>query len=351
MSPAEVGVVTVEAREVELSDQFNGRVEAVHSVALRPRVSGYLSQVNYVEGALVEEGAVLFVIDRRPYRIALDRALAQLQQANSTTRLANIRIKRVERLVKSQAASVEELDNARAALEQGQAQSAAAEAAVAEARLNLDYAEVRAPISGRAGRALFTVGNLATADQSLLTTVVAQDPVYVYFDCDEQSYLRYNSGRDGKGGLAIGNNTVRVGMANEQGFPHVGTVDFLDNQLDPLTGTIRARVKLENTRGVFTPGLFARVQMVSGLAEQALMVDERAVLTDQDRHYLYVVSAENTAERRDVTAGRTIGDQRMIESGLQAGDRVIVEGTQKVFYPGIPVSPVPLSADSAVDAG
>ncbi|HGL4262462.1 TPA: efflux RND transporter periplasmic adaptor subunit [Burkholderia dolosa] len=340
----EVGVVTVAPRTIRVADEFNGRVEAVDAVELRPRVSGYLQRVAYKEGDLVAQGAVLFEIDPRPYRIALDRASAQQQRARAAAHLANVQLKRVQALIDAHATSQEELDNARAAAEQARADLQAADAAVADAKLNLGFTEVRAPIAGRVGRALATAGNLAHADDTLLTTVVSQDPVYVYFDCDEQSYLRYNARRADRAHRAIGADPVRVGLANESGFPHAGTVDFLDNRLDPQTGTIRARVRLSNADHTFTPGLYARVQLVSGRPQDALLVDGKAVLADQDRQYVYVIGPGDKALRRDVTLGRELDGQRIVEKGLNAGDRVVVDGVQRIYYPGAQVKPKALPA-------
>ncbi|HDR9423355.1 TPA: efflux RND transporter periplasmic adaptor subunit, partial [Burkholderia multivorans] len=330
----EVGVATVVPRTVRIADEFNGRVEAVDAVELRPRVSGYLQRIRYKEGDLVAQGAVLFEIDPRPYRIALDRAIAQQQRARAAEHLARVQLQRVQTLIDAHATSQEELDNARTAAEQARADLQAADAAVADAKLNLGFTEVRAPIAGRVGRALATAGNLARADDTLLTTVVSQDPVYVYFDCDEQSYLRYNAQRADPAHRAIGADPVRVGLANEMGFPHAGTVDFLDNRLDPQTGTIRARVRLPNADHTFTPGLYARVQLVSGRERSALLVDDKAVLTDQDRKYVYVIGPGDKALRRDVTIGRDLDGQRIVEKGLNAGDRVVVDGVQRIYYPG-----------------
>ncbi|MBR8121724.1 efflux RND transporter periplasmic adaptor subunit [Burkholderia multivorans] len=340
----EVGVATVVPRTVRIADEFNGRVEAVDAVELRPRVSGYLQRIRYKEGDLVAQGAVLFEIDPRPYRIALDRAIAQQQRARAAEHLARVQLQRVQTLIDAHATSQEELDNARAAAEQARADLQAADAAVADAKLNLGFTEVRAPIAGRVGRALATAGNLARADDTLLTTVVSQDPVYVYFDCDEQSYLRYNAQRADPAHRAIGADPVRVGLANETGFPHAGTVDFLDNRLDPQTGTIRARVRLPNADHTFTPGLYARVQLVSGRERSALLVDDKAVLTDQDRKYVYVIGPGDKALRRDVTIGRDLDGQRIVEKGLNAGDRVVVDGVQRIYYPGAQVKPKPQPA-------
>ncbi|EMH3376864.1 efflux RND transporter periplasmic adaptor subunit, partial [Burkholderia multivorans] len=347
----EVGVATVVPRTVRIADEFNGRVEAVDAVELRPRVSGYLQRIRYKEGDLVAQGAVLFEIDPRPYRIALDRAIAQQQRARAAEHLARVQLQRVQTLIDAHATSQEELDNARTAAEQARADLQAADAAVADAKLNLGFTEVRAPIAGRVGRALATAGNLARADDTLLTTVVSQDPVYVYFDCDEQSYLRYNAQRADPAHRAIGADPVRVGLANEMGFPHAGTVDFLDNRLDPQTGTIRARVRLPNADHTFTPGLYARVQLVSGRERSALLVDDKAVLTDQDRKYVYVIGPGDKALRRDVTIGRDLDGQRIVEKGLNAGDRVVVDGVQRIYYPGAQVKPKPQPARADAEPG
>ncbi|MBH9665060.1 efflux RND transporter periplasmic adaptor subunit [Burkholderia multivorans] len=347
----EVGVATVVPRTVRIADEFNGRVEAVDAVELRPRVSGYLQRIRYKEGDLVAQGAVLFEIDPRPYRIALDRAIAQQQRARAAEHLARVQLQRVQTLIDAHATSQEELDNARTAAEQARADLQAADAAVADAKLNLGFTEVRAPIAGRVGRALATAGNLARADDTLLTTVVSQDPVYVYFDCDEQSYLRYNAQRADPAHRAIGADPVRVGLANETGFPHAGTVDFLDNRLDPQTGTIRARVRLPNADHTFTPGLYARVQLVSGRERSALLVDDKAVLTDQDRKYVYVIGPGDKALRRDVTIGRDLDGQRIVEKGLNAGDRVVVDGVQRIYYPGAQVKPKPQPARADAEPG
>ena len=213
-----------------------------------------------------------------------------------------------------------------------------AEAAVSTARLNLQFTEVRAPVSGRAGRALVTTGNLAQADSSLLTTVVSLDPVYVEFESDEQTYLRYNA-LARKGERAESHNPVRVGLADEAGFPHSGVVDFIDNQVDPHTGTIRARAVLPNPDRAFTPGLFARVQLEGSERLQALLIDDKAVLTDQDRKYVYVVGEGNTAMRKDITLGRLVDGLRVVATGLTPKDSVVVGGVQKVFFPGMPLKP------------
>ncbi|QEI07554.1 efflux RND transporter periplasmic adaptor subunit [Pigmentiphaga aceris] len=346
--PPEVGVSILAPQSIELKDEFNGRVEAVDAVSLRPRVSGYLQKVAVKEGDHVAAGAVLFVIDQRPYRIALTRAEAQFQQARAAANLAQVQLARVKALQAARASSQEELDNASGTQVQLDAALRGAAAAVDEARLNLSFTEVKSPIAGRVGRALLTVGNLAQADQTVLTTIVSQDPVYVYFDSDEQSYLRYTAQRSDAGTRPIQQRPVRIGLANQPDFPYAGTVDFLDNRFDPATGTIRARARIANPDYRFTPGLYARIQLSGTNAQDVLMVDDKALLTDQDQRYVYVVGADNKALRRDVKVGRVIAGQRIIQAGLQAGDQVVVDGVQKIFYPGAPVKPVPLAGSRSL---
>jgi multidrug efflux system membrane fusion protein len=319
-------------------DDFTGRVTAVESVELRPRVSGYVHRVAYEEGQEVRKGDLLFVIDPRPYQAALDRAQAELARARSEAKLAQTQNARAKMLIAAQAISREDFESRIAASAQGDAGVRAAQAAVAAAQLDLQFTQVRSPIDGRAGRALMTEGNLAQADATLLTTVVSQDPVFVYFESDERSFLRYTE-LARKGERAGNHNPVRVGLASEEGYPHEGTVDFVDNQVDPRTGTIRARAVLRNPDRLFTPGLFARVQLEGSGRFKAMLVDDKAVLTDQDRKYVYVLGPNNAALRKDVVLGRSIDGLRVVESGLAPTDKVIVHGVQKVFFPGMPVAP------------
>lgn len=341
MAPPEVSVAQVLARPIAQWDEYTGRVVAAETVELRPRVSGYVDRVAFHEGDEVSKGDLLFVIDQRPYRAALARAQAQLAQAQSEQQLAQSQDARAKELLEASAISREDFETRRAASAHGSAGVRAAQAAVTAAQLDLEFTQIRSPIDGRAGRALVTSGNLAQADATLLTTVVSLDPVHVYFQTDEQDFLAYQAlSRSGKRNAA--GNAVRVGLANEQGYPHTGQVDFTDNQVDPDTGTIRARAVVANPDRVFTPGLYARVQLEGAAAAQALLVDERAVLTDQDRKYVYVLGEGNQAERRDIVPGRAVGNLRVVSQGLTAHDRVIVHGVQKVFFPGMPVTPQPV---------
>ena len=212
---------------------------------------------------------------------------------------------------------------------------------MAAAQLDLGFTQVRSPISGVAGRAVLTAGNLAQANQSVLSTVVSQNPVYVYFDADEQSLLRSRQQKATNGSGGAGAAQVRIGLANEDGFPHTGQVGFTDNRLDPQTGTLTVRATLTNDQGLFTPGMFARVQMQGRSDFQAVLIDDKAVLTDQDRKYAYVVGEGGRAERRELKLGRMFEGRRIVESGLQAGDQLVVAGMQRIYYPGMPLAPKP----------
>ena len=339
--PPEVSAAPVLVKSVSQWDDFSGRVEAVESVELRPRVSGYIDKVNYVEGQEVRKGDVLFTIDARSYQAEHDRARAELARARTQATLARSESERAKRLSDQQAISTETWEQRRSASDQAGAQVQAAQAALDAAALNLEFTRVRAPISGRAGRAMVTAGNLVTAGDaaSVLTTLVSLDKVHVYFDADESTFLRYaqmarKGTRPSERDQAL---PVRIGLSGEEGFPHQGTVDFLDNQVARSTGTIRVRALLDNADRQFTPGLFARVQLLGSGQFSAMLIDEKAVLTDQDRKYVYVVDKEGKAQRRDIQLGRSAEGLRIVEGGLTAGDRVVIGGVQKIFMPGMPV--------------
>ncbi|MEF3083087.1 efflux RND transporter periplasmic adaptor subunit [Luteimonas sp. SMYT11W] len=336
--PPDVGVAAVLSEQVQDWNDATGRIAAIESVELRPRVSGYVQRVAYSEGDEVKQGDLLFVIDPRPYRAALQRAEAELARARADAQLATTRHTRAQQLIDASAISRDDFEARSAGRAEAEAAVRGAQAAVDTARLDLAFTEVRAPVAGRAGRAMLTTGNLAQADASLLTTVVSQDPVHVYFETDERTYLRHQA-MTRAGERTGADNAVRVGLADETGYPHAGTVDFLDNQIDPATGTVRARAVLPNPDRRFTPGLFARVQLEGAAARPAILIDDKAVITDQDRKFVYVVGEDNTAQRRDIVPGRIVEGLRVVESGLAAGDRVIVNGVQKVFMPGMPVAP------------
>jgi multidrug efflux system membrane fusion protein len=343
IAPAQVSVAPVLSRDVAVTDDFTGRVAAVETVELRPRVGGYIERVNYQEGQEVKKGQVLFTLDARTYQAEFDRAQAELNRARSRAALARSELARAGKLAEVRAISTEAFEQRRAATAQAESDVDAAQALAAVARLNLEFTQVRAPIDGLAGRALVTSGNLAAPDSTVLTTVVSLNPVHVYFEGDEQTYLRHNQQArdDGRMGPRKARNPVRVGLSGEEGYPHVGELDFMDNQVDPGTGTIRARAVLDNSDRVFTPGLFARVQLVGNQPEPALMIDDKAVLTDQDRKFVYVLGEDNTAVRKDVVLGRMVDGLRVVDSGLSAGDQVVVSGVQKIFFPGMPLQATP----------
>jgi multidrug efflux system membrane fusion protein len=351
MPPTEVNVATVISREVTEWDEFNGRFVAVESVQIRPRVSGYITRIAFDEGAEVKKGDLLIEIDDREYRATLARAEAELIRAKTRATKAEREVERGRKLVAARAMSGEEWDAKNAELDQAKADIAAMQAAAAQARLNVDFSRVIAPIDGRVGAAEITVGNLVDPS-AVLTSMVSLDPIYVAFEGDERTFLRYQDLiRAGARPNARGDgNPVRVGLTDEDGFPHQGTLDFVNNQLDPGTGTILVRAVLSNAERRFTPGLFARVQLVGSAAHQALLIHDQAVLTDQDRKYVYVVGEGNTAMRKDVELGSAVDGLRIIKSGLAAGDRVVVNGMKKIFFPGAPLQPVevPMTAPNTV---
>jgi multidrug efflux system membrane fusion protein len=334
-------VATVRRQPVVEWDEFSGRIEAIESVDIRPRVTGYLEGFHFREGGEVRKGELLFTIDDREYRAAADNARANLARANTRFEVAGTLLARSEKLASVKAASIEEVEQRRGELKQAAADRDAAAAQLRQSELSLSFTRITAPIDGRIGRAEVRPGNLVLAGTTLLSVLVSIDPVYVAFEGDERVYLRYQalarlgarpSSRDAP-------NAVRVGLASEQGFPHAGEMVFVDNRLDPATGTIRARAILSNKDRIFTPGLFARVQLIGDSTQDALLINDKAVLTDQDRKYVYVIGPNNTAVRKDVTLGRDFDGLRIVTHGLAEGDRVVVNGTRKIFASGQPVDP------------
>ena len=342
-SPPEVTVAKVISKRIKDWDEFTGRFQAIDTVEVRPRASGYIEQVLFREGQFVKKDDVLVIIDPRPYQADYDRAKAGLELAKSQQALASIEAARVQKLKDSGAVSREELDERLSSLNQQQANVSGAKAALDNAALLLSFTKVRAPFDGRASRAEVTRGNLVTGGNNggtLLTTIVSVDPIYVYFEGDENTYLRYNelaregqrpSSRDVK-------NPVRIGLSNEQDFPHEGYMDFVDNQLDVRTGTIRARAVLENKKGEFTPGMFARVQLLGSGEYDALLIEDRAVGTDQSQNFVLVLGADNKLEYRPITPGRIVDGLRIVRKGLKPDDVIVVSGLQRV-RPGAQVKP------------
>jgi RND family efflux transporter MFP subunit len=345
-----VTVADVEERELPEWDEFIGRLEAVDSVEVRARVSGYVERAAFKEGKEVRKGDLLFQIDPRPYQAELARAEAELAQARSAAALAARTVERSRPLVTAEAMSREEFDNRSAAGERSAAAVRAAQAAVTSARLNLDWTHVRAPIGGRVGRAEITAGNLVQAGGQRLTTVVSVDPIYLTFDADERSYLKYIARRAaGTGERRV---PVEMGLANEAGtFPHRGSLDFIDNRLDPRAGTARARAIFSNRDGIFAPGLFARVRLFGGgQARASTVVADRAVGTDQDKKFVLVLKPDSTVEYRPIRLGRLVDGYRVVTAGLKPGERIVVNGLQRV-RPGMKVSATrgPMLAQAQLD--
>jgi multidrug efflux system membrane fusion protein len=313
-------------------DEFTGRLQAVDSVDIRPRVSGLVSAVRFSEGAIVRKGDLLFQIDPRPFQAEVDRLQAELDRARATVRRANSELERAERLRSENAISNEEHDRRAAFAQESAAQVGAVEAALRAAALNLEFTRVTSPISGRVGRAIVTEGNLVSTGP-----VVSLDPVYAYFDADEQVYLKYTTGGARNRGSI--NRHVQMALANEEGYPHDGQLDFLDNQLDTGTGTIRGRAVFRNANGLLTPGLFVRLRLTGAGSYHGLLIQDRAVGTDLSKKFVYVVSSGNQVEYRPVTLGPIVGGLRVVRSGLKAGEPVVVNGLQRI-RPGAQVQPV-----------
>ena len=352
--PPQVSVATVIQKRVKEWDEFTGRFQAVETVEIRPRVSGYIDKVAFTEGGIVKAGDLLFVIDPRPYQADYDRTAADLKRYKTALELARIESARVQRLRESGAVSQEELDERTSTVAQAEANVAGAQAAAESAQLNLGFTRVTSPIAGRVSRAEITRGNLVTGGNNggtLLSTVVSMDPIYLYFDGDEQAYLRYaKMAQDGeRQSSRDAANPVRVGLANEEGFPHEGRMNFVDNQLNPQTGTIRARAVLENKEGRFTPGLFARVQLLGSNEYDAILIDDRAVNTDQSQKYVLILGPDNKVEYRKVTLGRIVDGLRIVREGLKPGDTIVVNGAQRV-HPGVTVAPERVAMGSDASA-
>jgi multidrug efflux system membrane fusion protein len=345
--PPGVSVSTVIRKPITEWDEFSGRFEAVESVELRPRVSGYLVAVHFQDGAEVHKGDLLFSIDPREYSASLDSARAALDRAKARMEVARTALARTQTLTDEKAAAIEELEQRQAEFKQADADAKASAAQVRQAELSLSFTRIIAPIDGRISRAEVRPGNLVTAGSTLLSVLVSLDPIYVSFEGNERIYLRYQElAREGiRPSSRQARNPVRVGLAGESGFPHPGEMVFVDNRLDPATGTIRARALLSNAERLFTPGLFARLQLIGGTSKDALLINDRAILTDQDRKYVYVVGDDRRAMRKDITLGREIDGLRIVQSGLQDRDRVVVNGTRKIFAPGQPVDPFVVPMD------
>jgi multidrug efflux system membrane fusion protein len=322
-----VDVATVLNKTVTDWQSYSGRLEAVDKVDVRPQVSGTIVAVDFKDGALVKKGQTLFVIDPRPYAAEVDRAKAQLAAAKARESYAQTDWQRAQRLMSDNAIAKRDYDEKQNAALQASADVKAAQAALETAQINLGYTTITAPVAGRVSRAEITVGNVvsAGANAAPLTTLVSVSPIYASFDVDEQTYLKY-IGRARNGA----NVPVDLGLADETGYSRKGTIASVDNRLDTSSGTIRVRARFDNADGTLVPGLYARVKVGGGQPHQALLIDEAAIGTDQDKKYVLAVDAQGRVAYREVKLGSEHGNLRVITAGLSATDRIVVNGIQRV---------------------
>jgi RND family efflux transporter MFP subunit len=330
-------------REVLEWDDYTGRIEATNSVEVRARVSGYLQSVGFRPGQIVEANALLFVIDPRPYQAELDHAKATAAQTRSALELARNEARRAGRLVERKAISREEYEARTATLRNAEAEVQGADAAVRTAQLNLEFTQVRSPIRGRVGRDLMNVGNLingGSAGATLLTTVVSLDPIHCYFEVDERAVLKYTdlatAGRRASSRDAP--NPVLLQLADEDGYPHVGKMDFVDNAIDASTGTLTGRAVFPNPDLKLSPGMFARVRLIGSGKYRATLLPDAAIGTDQSERFVLVVDDENKIARKKVVPGPMIEGFRVVREGVTTADRVVIAGLQAV-HPGSVVEP------------
>jgi multidrug efflux system membrane fusion protein len=330
--PPDIEVAVVSSEEVILWGAFTGRIAAPETVELRPRVSGYIDQVSFSEGDVVQQGELLFVIDQRLYQARERLAQAELDRMQSQLALASSEAERAINLWERRAISREELEQRTASVVAARAGVNAASASLESALLELEYTHIKAPITGRIGRTEVTRGNLATADTSLLATLVSVDPIYVYFESAQQTAEDNPSELQAKV-------PVRIELDSESGDYYIGELDFVDNQYNARTGTLQYRAVFANPDYRFRPGQFARVEMPVTQARQTILLDQKAVLTDQDRRYVYVLDEDDRTSRRYVEIGRRFEGLVVVLDGLEPGERVVVNGLQKIAFPGMQVTP------------
>ncbi len=349
MPAANVSVAKVLEQPVNEWDDFTGRLEAPETVEIRPRVSGQIDEVAFTEGALVKKGDLLFQIDPRPFQAEVRRLEALVAQGRANATRSENEAQRGERLRTSNAISAELADSRSSAAQEARAAVGAIQAQLDLAKLNLSFTRVTAPISGRVSRAEITAGNLVTADVTPLTSVVSTDRIYAYFDADERVYLKYTQlARQGQRGQTT---PVYLGLSNEEGNPHLGQMNFVDNQVNPKTGTIRGRAVFDNSKGEYTPGLYARLKLVGSGTYSAVLINDEAVGTDLGKKFVLVMDADNKPAYRAVELGPKIEGLRIVRSGLNKDDTIIVKGLQRV-RPGSSVTPevIPMASQATLAA-
>jgi len=344
--PLPVNVVTAIEKEVNEWDEFTGRLEAVEFVEIRPRVSGYITEIRFNAGAIVKKGDSLYVIDPRPYQADFDRAAAEVDRMDAQLKLAEIELNRAKELRGKATISASEFDQKAATYQGAAAAKSSAEAAKNAAALNLEFTQIKSPIDGRVSDQRITVGNLVqpgAGPDSLLTTVVSVDPIYAKVDADENAVLKYvKLSEEGK---RVSARTAKipawVELGNETDFPHKGTIDFVDNRLDPGTGTVRARIVLKNWNPNFiTPGFFVRVRVAGATPYRAALVDDKVISSQQGLKYAFVVKPDNTIERRNLETGALFEGKRIVKTGLKNGEKVVSTRLQ-LLQTGMKVQPIP----------
>ncbi|HEX8588145.1 multidrug efflux RND transporter periplasmic adaptor subunit MexE [Pseudomonas sp.] len=346
---AKVNVAKVIEQPINEWDEVTARLEAPETVQVRPRVSGQIDSVAFTDGELVKKGDLLFQIDPRPFEAEVHRLEAQLQQSKAAALRSTNEAQRGERLRTNNAISAELADSRTTTAQESKAAVAGIQAQLDLARLNLSFTRVTAPITGRVSRAEITTGNIVTADQTILTSLVSTDKVYAYFDADERVFLKYNQlARDGKRGATT---PVYMGLSNEAENPHLGQMNFVDNQVNPRTGTIRGRAVFDNSKGEYTPGLYARLKLVGSASYSAMLIKDEAVGTDLGKKFVLVVDKDNKAIYRSVDLGPKLEGLRIVRSGLGKDDRIVVAGLQRV-RPGSPVDPqdTPMASAETITA-
>ncbi len=332
---ATVDVANVVSQTITDWQEYSGRLEAIDQVDVRPQVSGKLIAVHFKDGSLVNKGDLLFTIDPRPFEAELNRAKAQLASAEAQVTYTSANLDRNQRLIQSNAIAHQELDQAQNEARSANANLQAAKAAVETARLNLEYTRITAPVSGRISRAEVTVGNVVSAGNGaqILTSLVSVLRLYASFDVDEQTYLKYISNQRNSAQVP-----VYLGLANESGFGREGYISSIDNNLNTTSGTIRVRATFDNPKGVMLPGLYARIRLGGGQPRAAILISPTAIGVDQDKRFVVVVDAKNQTAYREVKLGAQQDGLQIINSGLQVGDRIVVNGLQRI-RPGDPVKP------------
>src|SRR6267143_4585557 len=344
-APLPVNVVTVIEKEVNEWDEFTGRLEAVESVEIRPRVSGYITEIYFEAGAIIKKGDLLYVIDPRPYQADFDRAAAEFERMQAQLKLSQIELDRAKDLRAKNTISASEFDQKAATYQGSFAAARSAEAAKNSAALNLEFTQVKSPIDGRVSDARITLGNLVqpgAGPESVLTTVVSVDPIYAKLDADENAVLKYvKLSEEGKRVSARTDKIPAwVELGNETNFPHQGDIDFVDNRLDSSTGTVRARVVLKNWNpALITPGFFVRVRIAGATPYRAALIADKVISSQQGLKYAFVVKADNTIERRALETGSLFEGKRIVKSGLKDGEKVVSTRLQ-LLQAGMKVTPV-----------